>query len=91
MCVSASDLRATVWLPLLYGNKQKLHFKAKGTPAKCLGMNKYLLVLVLLQVSWGNQTLGIDVRRDLLGDDLGIRVQVLHLQKRQDVLNFQVV
>lgn len=46
----------------------------------------YLLVLVLLQVSWRHQTLRVDVGGDGLYD-LRIRIHVLHLQEGQDVLD----
>lgn len=50
----------------------------------------HLLVLVLLQIARGHQTLWVDVCADWL-DELRVRVHVLHLQEGQDVLDLKVV
>lgn len=52
---------------------------------------KYLFALILLQVPRGHQTLGVDVGCDLVRDQLGVWVQMLHFQEGKNVLNFQVV
>ena len=50
----------------------------------------YLLVLVLLKITWRHQTLRVDVSGDWF-NELRVRVHVLHLEEGQNVLDLQVV
>lgn len=64
-------------------------------PSCCCNYTKtfriaYLLVFILLQIARRHQTFWVDIRGDWL-NELGVRVHVLHLEERQNVLDFQVV
>lgn len=76
-------------------NHRLLPKRARAEPGAYRGCGEaagtYLLVLVLLQVARRHQALGVDVGRDLLRDQLRVRVEVLHLQEGEDVLHLHAI